>query len=870
MPTVPSYDSYQVTPNTLPDVKFTAAKPENFAADLAVKSGNAFETLGGELQKISYNMAETTAKDADVAFTPQLNDFLDNPKTGYLNQQGKGAVEGYQPAVDAVTKLKQDHLDSITDPRAREMAASVLSHRTDAAIARINNHASTQTQHWQLQTSQSRADMSLQDAASNYKDPNAFKLSLGTAHNEADEQGRLLGWDEQTTAVQRGKYTDQAYKMKYDAWKQQDAAEALGDFQKNKEQISPLVRDSIGHDLFVAASPQLVQQVNRAGGVSALEAQHSSNPDEPRGVRNNNPGNIMKGSSKWQGEIQGSDPRYASFNSPEAGIAAMGKNLLTYQNKYGINTVEGIVSRWAPATENNTNTYTATVAKALGVKPGDTIDLHDPETLGKLTHTMIQQENGKQPYSDAQISAGLGVALGNAKLPEVQTPPIPETPVPSWRDPLTKTGNPIIDKLPPDQRIRVLQLAQSQIHQDTAQLRDALQSRTQDVSAEYLTNGAAKNPPGESDFIRAYGQTEGVQRFRTLQDTAKLGTELQNIKIASNTDLARMVKEAKPLPGEGFASRERNYEILQHAVKTTQDQRRQDPIASAMSNPAYGIDAIHDFSNPKSMAESLGKRKDAMGRIAGDYETPPAILTEKEADAFGQYLGTLQATDKARVLGQVFDATGAEGVQSVSRQLKDKNDALAIAAMLTRYTEPSTSHFFSEATPGRNVAQLYLQGKEAIEQKLVKVDEAKEVGTKAQINAALDGVYQTPQGRNSAAEAAFGVWAKYKADGKDDVEKAIDMATGGVMDHNNGKIAKPFGWQDSRFSDALRTSVPTAIEKAGRDIIVKGQKLKAAEFAKMIPGARLQTYGQGTYLVMSGNDVARNEDGSPYILRVAD
>ena len=248
-----------------------------------------------------------------------------------------------------------------------------------------------------------------------------------------------------------------------------------------------------------------------------------------------------------------------------------------------------------------------------------------------------------------------------------------------------------------------------------------------------------------------------------------------------------------------------------------------------------------------------------MIRIAADYGTRPAVMTDPEADAFGQYLGSLQAADKARVLGQVFGAVGAAGVQSLSGQLKDKHNTLAVAAMLST----------QQTTKGNSAALLYLQGREAIEQKRAKIDDAAEIGIKAEIFKAIDGVYQTPQGRDAAAEASLGIYAKFKADGGGDVEQAIRIATGGVMDFNGGRIAKPYGWEDSRFRDALRGPVAQAVASNGGEFLVGGNKVKAADFAKMLPGARLQTFGQGSYLIMAGNDVVREANGRPYVLKVA-
>lgn len=132
---------------------------------------------------------------------------------------------------------------------------------------------------------------------------------------------------------------------------------------------------------------------------------------EPRGIRNNNPGNLVKSDIQWDGKITGADTRFEVFATPEQGIAATARNLIAYQEKHGLDTVEGIVGRWAPPEENKTGVYVAAVAKDLGVKPGDKLNVSDPDTLTRLTGAIIRQENGKQPYSPAQVATGVKAAI---------------------------------------------------------------------------------------------------------------------------------------------------------------------------------------------------------------------------------------------------------------------------------------------------------------------------------------------------------------------------------------------------------------------------------------------------------------------------
>lgn len=147
----------------------------------------------------------------------------------------------------------------------------------------------------------------------------------------------------------------------------------------------------------------------------------------PRGIRNNNPGNIKISDTKWQGKLNpSSDPIFETFTAPEYGIRALSKIILN-DAKEGFNTIHKIISRYAPSTENNTNAYERNVATHLNVNIDDIIDTDDYETMYALVSAIMLYENGQIPYSDAVINKGLNLAgvynvppLAKAQQPECQ------------------------------------------------------------------------------------------------------------------------------------------------------------------------------------------------------------------------------------------------------------------------------------------------------------------------------------------------------------------------------------------------------------------------------------------------------------------
>jgi hypothetical protein len=130
-----------------------------------------------------------------------------------------------------------------------------------------------------------------------------------------------------------------------------------------------------------------------------------------RGIRNNNPLNIDKG-DEWQGlAADQPDSRFCTFIAPEWGFRAAAKILLKYQSRYALGDVEGIVHRWAPPVENDSNAYSKAVAKAMGIEPDMVIDLkNSPTLLLAMLRAMCVHENGSCPYPDSVIQQGMILA----------------------------------------------------------------------------------------------------------------------------------------------------------------------------------------------------------------------------------------------------------------------------------------------------------------------------------------------------------------------------------------------------------------------------------------------------------------------------
>jgi len=128
---------------------------------------------------------------------------------------------------------------------------------------------------------------------------------------------------------------------------------------------------------------------------------------KPRGLRNNNPLNIRHNADVFQGEIKGNDKSFKTFSSMPYGYRAAFVTLGTYLSR-GWNTIEKIISKWAPPIENNTESYIANVVKWSGVPKDKILTASDAADYILIVAAMSFVENGVNADIN-QIKAGFAL-----------------------------------------------------------------------------------------------------------------------------------------------------------------------------------------------------------------------------------------------------------------------------------------------------------------------------------------------------------------------------------------------------------------------------------------------------------------------------
>ena len=116
---------------------------------------------------------------------------------------------------------------------------------------------------------------------------------------------------------------------------------------------------------------------------------------KPRGIRLNNPCNLRQGQGRFIGEYEISkDNEFRQFKSMVFGIrAALHLLIKTYYYLHRLRTVRGIINRWAPSNENNTEAYIEAMCKEVGLKPDEYIEMSEDFWI-RFLDAMIYIENG--------------------------------------------------------------------------------------------------------------------------------------------------------------------------------------------------------------------------------------------------------------------------------------------------------------------------------------------------------------------------------------------------------------------------------------------------------------------------------------------
>lgn len=138
--------------------------------------------------------------------------------------------------------------------------------------------------------------------------------------------------------------------------------------------------------------------------------------DLPRGLRDNNPGNIKTGIA-WMGKT-GVDGPFIIFKSMPWGLRALASDIANKIRLDGLTTIRQIITKYAPPDENDTARYIAAVVADTGYTADQQLPA-TPEMLHRMVRAITNHElgddYGEQYITDDEIDQGIAMTSNSIK-----------------------------------------------------------------------------------------------------------------------------------------------------------------------------------------------------------------------------------------------------------------------------------------------------------------------------------------------------------------------------------------------------------------------------------------------------------------------
>jgi hypothetical protein len=126
--------------------------------------------------------------------------------------------------------------------------------------------------------------------------------------------------------------------------------------------------------------------------------------DLPRGLRNNNPGNLEATAIPWRGKkTPNTDGRFEQFIELRYGIRALMRDIINDIEQDKLDTITKLITAYAPPSENNTQAYINAVSNATGIGANEKLYPRNTSTLVGLVKAIVSHENGSAHASKVSM-----------------------------------------------------------------------------------------------------------------------------------------------------------------------------------------------------------------------------------------------------------------------------------------------------------------------------------------------------------------------------------------------------------------------------------------------------------------------------------
>ncbi|MDU5835941.1 MAG: hypothetical protein E6Z53_02590 [Pantoea sp.] len=317
---------------------------------------NVAERLGQQQQAVKNTQYMTDFVNSQTALSQSLNDAQQKSRTGI----------DYIPASQEILKQhQQQFFDAHPDLTEGE--------RQDYTLRWAQLRGQTENQ------------------AINWGQSQAKQIQFANLQDSASQIGSQILQDPSSA------------KALQDGWVQSVNSSDLDPATKAELQQKGINQWEYAKGLWAAnnASEHLTSQIN-AQRVADLNGKGS---DGTLATRNNNPLNLRYSSSNnWLGKGDDNGSGFEQFDTPEHGLRA-GIKLMRNHINNGNDTLQSLISKWAPAADRNDPAqYAQSVSKQTGIPVDAKLNPNDPQQMTAVAKAMAKQEGYGAEIDDGQAS----------------------------------------------------------------------------------------------------------------------------------------------------------------------------------------------------------------------------------------------------------------------------------------------------------------------------------------------------------------------------------------------------------------------------------------------------------------------------------
>lgn len=310
---------------------------------------------------------------------------------------------------------------------------------------------------------------------------------------------------------------------------------------------------------------------------------------------------------------------------------------------------------------------------------------------------------------------------------------------------------------------------------------------------------------------------------------------------------------------------------LEKINSTQQAAYRENPLDAASRFAHVAVQPLQDVTSPAQALMLAAQRSSVLPKVEAAAGVPVSPFQPGEAAQLTKLVQTLPTDQQATFLTTLGQTVGSQSrIAAVAKQLSDKDGTIGLAMAYAG----APGNGAPTSTLGTQVAQYILDGDRALKLRTSAEDSTKQTGWKASIATALRGVYPNQQLEDASIDAAFKIAAARSAAGQgEDIDTAVNLATGGIITHGkaDGKIPLPYGMHEDEFNKRLAAITPESLSGYARGgVVMVGQtQVPLEKFVAGLPDATLVHAGQGRYNVRAGSGYVTDLQGRPITLQIA-